>query len=108
MEFGKIGYRVDVGESIRVEPFGKLLQHHEMVRRVVELVPDGVMATVLHSLQLAPARPLAPELLQPFPGVIRCSEITQADKVAVGTVREPVGTGADDDVRVSDDDLLRG
>ena len=70
-------------------------------------MPDSVVTARLDGLQLAPARSLTPQFLQPAAGIGRLGEITQAHEIAVRTIGEPVGSGPDDDVRVGDNDLLR-
>ena len=78
-----------------------------MVGRVVELAPDGRVSDIHHGLLLAPARASPAQFLQLIPRIGGLGETAQADEVAVGAVGVPVRAGSDDDVRVSNDDLLR-
>lgn len=48
MQFCKGGIRIKVGEVIRVQPLGQLLNSDEVVGAVVELVIDRMHPTVLY------------------------------------------------------------
>lgn len=53
---GRLG--VKVFEQIRVQPLGNFLNGHELIRVVVELVPDGVDIAVLDRLYSGECRTL--------------------------------------------------
>lgn len=42
MQLAKRGLRIEVCKQRRMKPFGQLLDGHELIGAVVELVPDGV------------------------------------------------------------------
>src|SRR5687767_2309165 len=47
MQLLESGFRIEIFEQFRMQPFGNLLDRHELIRVVVELVPDGVDIAVL-------------------------------------------------------------
>ena len=52
MQFSEGRIRIKILEKIRVEPLRHLLDSHELVGIVVELVPDRVDITVLDRLDI--------------------------------------------------------
>ena len=88
-----------------MKPFGQLLDGHELVGAVVELMPDGVKRLVVLSLDPGVGRALGvPGEFVPGLGHVRAG--SDADPVAAGRKGFPVGAGDHHMGRVGDDDLL--
>ncbi len=56
MELGEVGHRVYIRERLGIKPLRELLQHHEVVRGVVELVPNHMAPAFGHCAQVVPTR----------------------------------------------------
>ena len=97
---------IDVGKQLRMKPFGKLLDRHELVRHTVELVPGGMNLAILsplRGLEKAGRCIKAASLLRALAASAPRPTLNELVDVGFGC---PVGARDDHMVGIADDDLL--